>query len=126
MEPFEAVANGAVVGESAAQPALADIGHARASRLALDGLLGLALGADEEDQAAPAGDLGQETISAEQATDRFFQVDNVNEIALAVDERPHLRVPAAGPMSEMNARFDQFLNLDNCHAYLLTTTIGEW
>ena len=80
------------------------------------GFLGLALGADEDDQAAAAGDLGEERVGAEQAAHGFAQVDDVDEIALAVDVRPHLGIPAAGPVSEMDAGFDQFLNLNNRHA----------
>jgi hypothetical protein len=64
VEPLQSVADGAVVGQGAAQPALADEGHAAAVRLALDGLLGLALGADEQHQVTAAGHLGQEAGGA--------------------------------------------------------------
>ena len=115
-EPFEAVADGAVVGERAAQPALADEGHPAAGRLAFDGFLGLPLGADEQHQAAVAGHLGEVAVGPQQAANGLAQVDDVDEIALAVDVRPHLGVPTAGPMPEMDAGLDQVLHLDNGHA----------
>src|SRR5262249_44798051 len=91
-------------------------GHAAAAGLALDGLLGLALGADEQHQAALAGQLGQVAVGPQEAADRLTQVDDVDEVALAVDERPHLGVPAAGPVPEMDTGLDQVLYLHNCHA----------
>ena len=106
MQTFEPVPDRAVVGQGPAQPALVDIGHAAAAGFALDGFLRLALGADEEHEAALAGDLGEVTVGPQQAADGFTQIDNVDEIALAVDIRAHLRVPAAGPVAEVNAGFD--------------------
>ena len=119
LEPLEPVADGAVVGQRAAQPALADVGHAAAGGFALDDFLGLALGADEQHQAALADDLREVAMAAEQAANGFAQVDDVDEIALAVDVRPHLRVPAAGPVPEVDAGLDQVLDLDDGHAALL-------
>src|SRR5581483_3391459 len=116
LQALEAVANGAIVRQGAAQPALADEGHAAACRLAFDGLLGLALGADEQHQAAAARHLGQVTVRAEQAANRLTQIDDMDEIALAVNVRPHLWVPAASPMAKMHTRLDEILNLDNRHA----------
>ena len=51
---------------------------------------------------------------AQHAANRFLQVDDVNQIALAENIRLHLRVPPAGPMAEMHAGIDQFLHGD-CH-----------
>ena len=38
--------------------------------------------------------------------DGFLDVDDVDEVAAAVDVRPHFRVPAAGAVSEVDARLD--------------------
>ena len=103
VEALEAFADGAVVGERAAQPALADVGHMAARRFALNGLLRLAFGADEEHEAAAGGDLGEEAVGAEQAAHGLAQIDYVDEVTLAVDELAHLRVPATGPVPEMHA-----------------------
>jgi hypothetical protein len=40
----------------------------------------------------------------------------MDEVSLAVDIRPHLRIPPAGAMPEMNAGLDQVLHLHNSHA----------
>src|SRR5262249_21353632 len=90
--------------------------HGAAGGLTLDGFLGLALGADEQDQAALGGELHQVAVGAQQAADGLPQVDDVDEVALAVDERPHLGVPTAGPVPEVNTRLDQILPLDNRHS----------
>ena len=50
VEQAEALADGHEVGEHAAQPALVDIGHLGAAGLLGDGLLGLLLGAHEQDR----------------------------------------------------------------------------
>src|SRR5438309_1571110 len=81
------VADGAVVGEGAAQPALRDVRHAAAGGLALDGFFRLPLGADEQDQLALAGGLRQVAGGPQQAADGLAQVDDVDEVALAVDVR---------------------------------------
>ena len=51
-QPAEAALNGREVGEEAAEPALVDVEHAAALRFFGDDVLGLALGADEQDRAA--------------------------------------------------------------------------
>ena len=71
---------------------------------------------DEEDEAAAAGDLGEKLVRSQQAAHGFAQIDDMDEIAFAVDIRPHLGIPTTRPVSEMDAGFDQVLNLDNGHA----------
>ena len=48
--------------------------------------------------------------------DGFAEVDDVDQIALAVDVRPHFRVPPAGPVAEVDAGLDEVLNLNDRHA----------
>jgi len=115
-QALEAVANGAVIGEGAAEPAFVDVRHLAADGLAFDGFLGLALGADEDDEAAAAGDLGEEFVCSQEAAHGFAQIDDVNEIALAVDVRPHLGIPATGAVTEVHAGFNELLNLNDRHA----------
>ena len=57
-QPAEAALNGREVGEQAAEPALVDVEHAAALRFFGDDVLGLALGADEQDRAAFGGEAG--------------------------------------------------------------------
>ena len=89
------------------------------SGLALDRLAGLPLGADEQHQAAAAGDLLEILLRPQQAANRLADVDDVDQIAAGVDVRPHLGIPAAGPMAEMDPRFNQFLDQNSCHEKLL-------
>ena len=58
----------------------------------------------------PAATLLQILPGPQQAADRLADVDDVDQIAAGVDVRPHLGVPAAGAMAEMDPRFDQVLN----------------
>src|SRR5262249_18270483 len=125
LQPLEAVADGAVVGQGTAQPALADVGHAAALGLALDGLLGLARGADGEGQAALGGGLGEVAAGPREPADGLTQVDDVDEVALAVDERPHLGVPPTGTVPEVDSGLDQVLDLDNRHALPSCPTGGK-
>ena len=69
-------------------------------------LLRLALGADEEhfgaDTAETVG-VGERPL---QHAHRLLEVDDVDAVALAEDIPPHLRVPAAGLVSEVDPRFE--------------------
>ena len=60
VEQAEALLDGHEVGEHAAQPALVDVGHLGARRLFGDGLLGLLLGAHEEDGVTARDGVGHE------------------------------------------------------------------
>ena len=73
----------------------------------LDDLLRLALGADEEDVAAAADGLDDEVVRALEEARRLVEVDDVDAVARAVDERAHLRVPALGLVAEVDARVEQ-------------------
>ena len=108
-EPREPAADRAEVGQRAAQPAVADVGHAAADALLLDHVAGLPLRADQQHQAALGGHLLQILPRPQQAANRLADVDDVDQIAPGVDVRPHLGVPAARPMAKMNPRFDQVL-----------------
>ena len=113
-QPLQPVADRAVV--VSAQPALGDVGHAAPGGFPLDEFLGLALGADEEDQPPLGNDLRDVAVAAEQAADGFPEVNDVDQVALAVDVRPHLGVPTAGPVPVVDAGVEQFLDLNDGHA----------
>src|SRR5439155_4850720 len=55
-------------------------------------------------------------VGPEETADRLTQVDDVDQIAFAVDVRPHLGIPPAGAVSEVDAGLDQVLHLDDGHA----------
>ncbi len=99
----DAALDGVEVGEGAAQPAGVDVGHAAALGLALDGVLSLTLGADEEEGLAGGDEVGDEPAGLFQAVDGLLEVDDVDAVAFREDELAHLRVPAPGLVAEVDA-----------------------
>jgi hypothetical protein len=75
-------------------------------------MLGLALGADEEDIFARGDGLSDEALGQEEALHGFAHIDQVDHVALAVDVGGHLRIPARDAMPEVDSgvheRFDDF------------------
>ena len=76
-------------------------------RLLLDDLLRLALGADHQDVAAAADGVDDEVVRAREEARRLVEVDDVDAVARAVDERAHLRVPALGLVAEVDAGVEE-------------------
>ena len=74
----EALGDRLEVGEEATEPALVHVGLADAGRLLGDGLLGLLLGADEEDGAAVGDRLLDELVRLVDVRQRLLQVDDVD------------------------------------------------
>ena len=93
------------VGQHAAQPAVVDVRAAGAERFFLDDLARLALGADEQDTALVGSQLAHEFHRVLVHDQGFFQVDDMNLVAMAENVRGHLGVPETGLVSEMDARF---------------------
>ena len=58
----DALGDGLEVGEHAAQPALVDVRHAALLGVGLDRVLGLLLGADEQDRAAVGDEVADERV----------------------------------------------------------------
>src|SRR5690606_6538890 len=104
------LADGAEVGQGAAEPSLGDPVHAHVGDALLDDVLGLALRADEADVAALGDGAGDELLGQKEPLDRLLDVDDVDAVALAVDEPRHLRVPRAGALAEVDPRFDEVLD----------------
>ena len=77
-----------------------------------DRLLGLLLGADEQDLVAMLGDLAHEVVGRSEVADGLLQVDDVDAVAGAEDVRLHLRIPARGLVAEVNAGLQQFFHGD--------------
>ena len=115
----DALADGLEVGEHAAQPALVDVRHPDLLGVALDRVLGLLLGADEEDGAAVGDQVADEGVGILDPGQRLLQVDDVDATPLAEDEALHLRVPAAGLVSEVDTCLEQLLHGDDGHDGLL-------
>ena len=115
VEQADALPDGDEVGQHAAEPALGDVGLAGADRLLHHRLLRLLLGADEEDALATGDGLGDELERRIEALDRLREVDDVDAVALREDVRLHLRVPAAGLVSEVDAGLEQLAHRDGGH-----------
>jgi hypothetical protein len=100
--------DGLEVGQHAAQPALVDERHASALRFGGHDFTGLALGADHQDGAAVGGQLRTNFGRFLEHRQRLFQVDDVDLVAMAEDERGHLGVPEAGLVTESGHRLPAF------------------
>ncbi len=97
------------VGEEPAQPPLIDEEHARALCFLGDRVLRLALRADEQHGAPVGGEVRDEFFGVPEQLRGFGEVDDVDPVPLAEDVRLHLRVPALGLVSEMDACLEQIL-----------------
>src|SRR6185436_7998477 len=86
-EALDRVGNGLPVGQHAAEPAMVDeVLTRRASRLG-HRVLGLPLGADEQNLAAAGGGLLNEIECAGKQRNALRQVDDVNAVAVAENIR---------------------------------------
>src|SRR5207247_9389801 len=92
--------------------------HLAALRVRADDVAGLALRADKEKRAAVGGELARELERLLVHRQGLLEVDDVNLVAVAEDERRHLRIPVPGLMSEMDPGF-QHLTHRHRHSTLL-------
>ena len=115
LEQADALLDRDEVGEHAAEPALVDVRLLGAGRLLGDRLLGLLLGADEQDRLAAGDGLADELEGDVQALDGLGEVDDVDPVALREDERAHLGVPAAGLVAEVDSGLEQLPHRDGRH-----------
>ena len=103
VQATDALVDGLEVGQQATEPAVVDVGHVGRLGDLLDRVAGLLLGADEQHGAAAMGDLGCDFLGLLQKHCGLQQVDDVDAVALAMDEAAHLGVPAACLMAEMDS-----------------------
>ena len=90
-------------------------GWPRALRLLLDRLLRLLLRPDEQHGAAVGDGVADEAVRGVDAVEGLVQVDDVDPVALAEDETPHLRVPAPGLVAEVDSGLQQLLHGHDGH-----------
>ena len=103
------------VGQHAAEPPLIDIRHAGALCFLDNRVACLALGADEQDRAAVARKLPHKSGRCLKLIERALEIDDVNLVAVAENERRHFRIPEARLMSEMNTGFQ---HLTHCYRHV--------
>src|SRR5258708_37244037 len=96
LQAVQALAHGDEVGEEPAQPGLIHIRHPAPRGSLRDGLLRLALGADEEEGLALGGRILHGLQGLAQHAGGLPEVDETDALALPEDKVLHLRVPAAG------------------------------
>ncbi len=91
-----------------------NIRRAAAQRFFLDDLAGLTLGPDKQNRAFVGGQLAHELERVEVERQRLFEVDDVDFVAMAENERGHFGVPVAGLVSEMDPTLQHFTHA-SCH-----------
>src|SRR5690606_24073212 len=115
LEALETLVHRGEVREHAAEPAVVHVGHPDARGLLGHGLLGLLLGADEEDGAAVRDGLLDELVRAVDVRQRLLEVDDVDAVALGEDEALHLRVPTAGLVPEVDTALEELAHGHDGH-----------
>ena len=90
-------------------------GESLTAPLALVGVVFVLLPVLTPIQTAVSHNLGKELLGQQQALDGFPDVDDVNLVAHAENERLHARVPRGLPLAEVDAGFDQVLYERRCH-----------
>ena len=115
LQTSQAVTDGAEVGQRAAEPAFADVGHAAAGGFPGNRFLSLSFGANKQHEAARFGDLLEILSAAKQPANRLANIDDVNEVFATKDVGPHLWVPAAGAVAKMHTSFNEFLGKGSRH-----------
>ena len=103
-----------------------DIEGARADSFVDDDLLGLWLGADEEDLAAFGNDRFEGFVGSVDSFNGLGKIDDVDAIAGAIDEAAHLWVPLSGLVSEVNSRFEEFLHGDDRSVWIMHDLGHGW
>ncbi len=93
-EAFEAVTDGAEVGEGSAEPSFDDIVHAYIGDALFDDAFCLAFGAYEADIFSACDGVCDVFSCKEEAFDGFLDVDDVDPVSFAVDVRGHFGVPS--------------------------------
>src|SRR5690606_17063748 len=98
------------------QPALRHVEAAATLRLLLDDRPELPLGAHEQDAVSLERDVPRRLLRLLQQLERLLQIDDVDAVPLREDVLPHLRVPAAGLVSEMDTRLEELSELGFDHS----------
>jgi hypothetical protein len=92
-----------------------DVELAAALGLFGDDVLGLALGADEQDAAAAGDGLAEEGASPLEELDGLAEVDDEDAVTGAVDVGLHLGVPALGLVAKVGAGFEHLTHANLGH-----------
>ena len=132
VEQGDALLDGDEVGEHAAEPAAVDVRLAGAGRLLGDRLLGLLLGADEEDAVA-AGDALSRAASRARSSRLTVWARSMMWIPLrsAKMNGLHLGIPATGLVAEVDPGLQELSHrngrheLTSCGCFLRSAPVGN-
>src|SRR5688572_3884726 len=91
-----------------------DIRRAAALRFFFDDFAGLPLRAYEQNRALVRGELTYELQRVLVERQRLLEIDDMNLVAMAEDERRHLGIPVPGLVAEMDATLQHFTHA-RCH-----------
>jgi hypothetical protein len=92
-----------------------DVRHPDTLGLLLDRVLGLLLRPDEQDGAVALGQVAGEVVRLLEAFEGLLEIDDVDPAALGEDETLHLRVPAAGLVTEVDSGLQELSHADDGH-----------
>src|SRR5699024_6583096 len=93
------------VRQHSTQPAMSNIRHTAANRFRLYNILGLLLGAYEENCLIGTRELRDFIESLLEELLSFFKIDNMNPITLHKDVIIHFGIPSGGKVSEVSTCF---------------------
>ena len=113
LQPLKPLVHGLEVGERAAEPAVVDVRHADADRLLLRSPAACRFVPTNRIVPPRATVSLTNWYARVEVAARLVEVDDVDAVALAVDERPHLRVPALGLVAEVDAGVQQLAHGDD-------------
>ena len=102
----------AEIRQQAAQPALVDEKHAAAQCFFRNCILGLPLRSDKENCFSLCCKFRDELCGFLEQPKSLLQIDDVDSVTLTENVLLHLRIPALGLVTEMNAGFQKFLHCD--------------
>src|SRR6202022_4207075 len=105
-EPGNLLLHRLEVREQPAQPSLGHVHRPAALGFALHNVDELPLGADEEDVVAAENHFSRELLRPLELSQSLLQIDDVDAVPFGEDETTHLRVPAAGLVSEVDTGFE--------------------
>ena len=117
-QSFHRLADGFVVGEHPAKPAMTDERHFAAFSLCADGISCRAFGADKQHPAAIGNNGLDEGVRVARHRQAFFEIDDVDFVTFTEDEGCHLRVPVTGLMTKMHASLKHLAHGNVCHEYI--------
>src|SRR5262249_24704441 len=112
------------VSQGSAQPAGIHVEHPASIGFFVDRVLGMAFGPDEQQVLALRRESRHEFRGFFELLERLLQVDDVDAVALSKDESLHLRVPALGLMTKVDASLEQFLHGNRRQWHLTFSAFG--